>query len=214
MQVLYVHGMSRSPLSGWPMLYRLRRAGWHTEVFGYSTALRSFAEIEARLRVRIERLAAQGEYVLVCHSLGGTLTRGALAGLPSGVRAPAHVFLLGSPVQPSRLAQKLRQHPVYRLLTGDCGQLLGDAKRMAAIPPVRTPCTAIVGTRGFPYTRRYFRGEANDGVVGASETAADWLVEPVVLPIMHTWMPGSGRVTEVVRQRAVPQAGAARVRAA
>lgn len=204
MQVLFVHGMGRTPWSGWPMLRRLRQLGWRIEVFGYSTALRSFAQIEARLRERIARVAEQGDYVLVCHSLGGTLARAALAALPAHARAPRHVFLLGSPIQPARLARKLRRHVLYRALTGDCGQMLGDDARMAAIPALRTACTAIVGTRAVALTRRYFAGESNDGVVSASETSADWIDERVALPIVHTWLPASSQVADVIHRRVAP----------
>lgn len=38
MRVLFVHGMGRTPLSGWPLLHRLRQAGLRTTTFGYTTA--------------------------------------------------------------------------------------------------------------------------------------------------------------------------------
>ena len=63
--------------------------------------------------------------MVVGHSLGGVLLRAALNSLPPAVRRPRHLFLLGSPVQPSRFAQKLGANPVYRGLAGDCGHRLG-----------------------------------------------------------------------------------------
>ncbi|WP_077038191.1 hypothetical protein [Pelomonas sp. KK5] len=62
MKALFVHGMGRTPLSGWPMLARLRAGGMATETFGYSAALESFDAIAARLQVRLRELARSGEH--------------------------------------------------------------------------------------------------------------------------------------------------------
>ena len=40
MQVLFVHGMGRSPLSGWPMLLQLKRAGLKIGTFGYAVSMK------------------------------------------------------------------------------------------------------------------------------------------------------------------------------
>src|SRR5512138_3517547 len=109
MIVLFVHGMGRSPLSGWPLLHRLRRAGMKTGSFMYVPAFERFDSIVTRLTNRIERLAATGSYVVIGHSLGGVLLRAALNALPHDTARPRHVYLLGSPVLPSRLAVRLER---------------------------------------------------------------------------------------------------------
>lgn len=78
MHILFAHGMGRTPISGLPMLLRLRAKGLRVSLFSYSTALESFDAIRDRLRLRILQVAAQGDYALVGHSLGGVLLRGAL----------------------------------------------------------------------------------------------------------------------------------------
>lgn len=148
MRVLFVHGMGRSPLSGWPMLRHLRREGLSTSTFGYVVSVEDFPQIRDRLVARISALAAQGDYVLVGHSLGGVLLRAALNVLPGAVAAPRHLFLLGSPVKAARLAGRLQGNPIYRRITGDCGQLLASNDRMDHIGPVAIVTTSIVGTRG------------------------------------------------------------------
>lgn len=201
MQALFVHGMGRSPLSGWRLLWRLQRAGLETGSFGYSVALEDFAGIQRRLRTRIARLAERGDYVLIGHSLGGVLLRAAVNGLPPGTRLPRHLFLLGSPLRPALLAQRLGANPFYRALTRDCGQLLGSAARMSAVGPVPVPTTGIIGVRGLPRTRSPFRDELNDGVVSLAEVSADWLVDQVRVPVVHTLLPSSRRVAEIILQR-------------
>jgi len=103
LQVLFVHGMGRSPLSGGLLLWLLKRAGLKLRVFGYSVSFDDFAGIRARLVERISQLAVQGDYVLVGHSLGGVLLRAALNDLPPDTRRASHLFLLGSPVRAARL---------------------------------------------------------------------------------------------------------------
>jgi pimeloyl-ACP methyl ester carboxylesterase len=209
MQALFVHGMGRSPLSGLPLLVQLRRAGVLTSTFGYSVALEAFPEITARLAARVSALAEKGSYVVVGHSLGGVLVRAVLNSLPPAVRAPRRLFLLGSPVQPSRIAQKLGANPVYRVLAGDCGQLLGSTARMEGIPPLAVPTTAIVGRRGLPWPATVFAGEANDGVVAVSEASAEWIRDRVLVDCVHTLLPSSRRVGEIILERLAQGAGRA-----
>ncbi|MEO8545568.1 MAG: hypothetical protein ABI434_18445 [Burkholderiaceae bacterium] len=200
MQVLFVHGMGRSPLSGWPMLSRLQRAGLKTCTFGYCVSVADFATIRHRLVRRIAQLAAQGDYVLVGHSLGGVLLRAALHALPGTVAAPRHLYLLGSPMHASRLAQRLQGHLVYRAMTGDCGQLLASQTRMDGIGPVAVATTCIVGTKGIALTGGPFGAEPNDGVVGLSEVSADWVGEQICVPVLHSWLPSSWLVSDILLQ--------------
>lgn len=192
--------MGRSPLSGWPVLRRLRRAGLATSSFGYAVTWAGFEAIRRRLVERIVVLAAAGDYALVGHSLGGVLIRAAANSLPPGTRLPRHVFLLGSPQEPARLARRLAAHPVFRALTRDCGQLLGSAPRMAAVGALTVPTTSIVGTSG-PRGAGAFRGEANDGIVALAEVSAEWLTDQVELPVLHTLLPMSSAVARVILAR-------------
>ena len=201
MQVLFVHGMGRSPLSGSVLLWKLRRAGLTTRTFGYSVSFEDFLRIRDRLVAAISRLAVHGDYVLVGHSLGGVLLRAAINALPVGTRLPGQLFLLGSPVRPSRLAQRFGTNFLFRLVTRDCGRLLASPSRMAEIGAVVVPTICIAGISGFTGARSYFPGELNDGIVSLSEVAVDWAVENVHVPVFHTLMPSSPRVAELVIQR-------------
>lgn len=201
MQALFVHGMGRSPLSGWPMLRRLRKADISTETFGYMTSSEGFSPIRDRLAGRIAQMASRGDYILIGHSLGGVLIRAALADLPETSRQPGRVFLLGSPVRASRLAHALRDNLLYRMGTGECGQMLASAQAMQEIAPPITPTTGIFGSRGTASKHGPFDGEINDGVVALSEISADWMEEAVQLPLIHTLLPSSRLVAEAILQR-------------
>lgn len=201
MQVLFVHGMGRSPLSGWPLLRRLRRAGYHTHNFGHWVCTESFGSIVARLNERLTQMAHTGDYFLVGHSLGGVLLRQALRTLPRSVSRPKHLFLLGSPVQPSSIAMRMGSNPLYRLLTGDCGLMLGSRERMGAIGTPAVPVTAVVGVKSWPLMAGLLPPESNDGVLTVSEVTAPWLTDVVRLPVTHTFLPTDSRVTAVILER-------------
>lgn len=183
------------------MLWHLKIAGMQVSTFGYVAGAETFAHIEARLRKRVAALAAKGEYIVIGHSLGGLLLRAAVNSLHPNTQRPEHVFLLGSPVQASRLACQLKRNPLYRVLTGDCGQMLASTERMSAVAPVSVAATAIVGTRGLQGGHAPFYGEANDGVVSLSEVSAAWLGEPLLVPIVHTLLPASKHVAKLILAR-------------
>ena len=204
MQALFVHGMGRSPLSGWRLLLRLRAGGIATHTFGYVTPFQNFAAIRARLATRIAVLATRGDYVLIGHSLGGVLLRAAVASLPAETPPPRRIFLLGSPLRPARMACKLQRNWIYRLLAGDCGQLLASHARMAQVEPGAIPVTGILGVAGWKGRLSPFRGEMNDGIVAVSEASAEWLAEEIHLPLIHTYMPSNRHVARLILQRIAP----------
>jgi len=201
MHSLFVHGMGRTPLSGRPMLWQLRKGGLSTSTFGYCTTFENFSEIKNRLVDKLIALGSKGEYVVIGHSLGGVLLRAAIDSLPDDIRKPAHLFLLASPVISSRLAIKLSTNIIFRAITGDCGQLLGSSSRMLAIPPTSVPNTAIVGVCGLPFKTVFSKEEPNDGIVSVSEVTADWLDEQVQVRIPHSFICSSRRVGKIILDR-------------
>lgn len=201
MEALFVHGMGRSPLSGWPLLWHLRRGGLKTNTFGYVVSFEDFASISRRLASRITDIAAQDEYLLIGHSLGGVLLRAAVNSLPVEIRRPEYLFLLGSPVRAARLAQRLKHNPVFRLLTQDCGQLLASVQRMSEIGSVTVPTIGIAGVKGPFWKQSPFGDELNDGVVSLSEVSAEWLSEQIQLPTIHTLLPSSKQVARIILER-------------
>jgi hypothetical protein len=146
-------------------------------------------------------MASAGDYALVGHSLGGVLLRQAVRTLPRSVRQPRHLFLLGSPVQPSSIAARMGSNPLYRLLTGDCGLMLGSRERMAAIGTPAVPVTAVVGEKSWSLMAGMLPLESNDGVVTLSEASAPWLTDVVKLPVTHTFLPTDARVSAVILER-------------
>ena len=205
-RVLFVHGMGRTPLSGWPLLHRLKQAGLQTTTFGYLTAIEDFATIRRRLVSRLTEIARAEDYVLIGHSLGGVLIRAALNMLPQPVKRPRHVFLLGSPIQAARLAVRMQRNVLYRAITGDCGQLLVSPERMNEIGALHELATSIVGICRIANGKGPFGNEPNDGIVSVGEASAPWLSDQRQVPVFHTLLPASGKVAELILREIVPDA--------
>lgn len=201
MQALFVHGMGRSSLSWLPTIARFKAQGIACATFGYNVTVQDFSSTVRRLIKSLTQIATRGEYVVIGHSLGGVMLRAALAELPVGTSLPKMLFLLGSPVLPSRMAMRLRGNVLFRAITRDSGHLLGSAQRMRSIPKPNIPAIAIIGTRGWRGRLTPFGQEANDGVVSVNEVTAEWLDEIIHVPVIHTLLPSSRQVTQVMLAR-------------
>jgi hypothetical protein len=99
------------------------------------------------------------------------------------------------------MALKLQRNWIYRILAGDCGQLLASHPRMAQIEPGSIPTTGILGVAGWKGRLSPFRGEMNDGIVSVSEASAEWVAEEIHLPLLHTYMPSNRHVAKVILER-------------
>lgn len=191
--VLLVHGMGRTPLSMLLLAARLRRAGAVPRHVGYVSAVESFDRIVARVAARLRDAPP---VLAVGHSLGGLLLRAALPRVPRAVH-PRRLVLAGTPHRAPRWARALRAQPLYRLLTGDSGQLLADPVRMAAIPSPAVPAVCIAGDAGPRWRWTPLGDVPNDLVVAVDEVRLDdALLE--VLPVRHTLMMHRASVAAVV----------------
>jgi surfactin synthase thioesterase subunit len=79
MQILLIHGLARTSFSLASLEGYLKQSGYSTEHFGYFAFAENFDHIVERLRQKLAAIAQQGPYAVVAHSLGGVLTRAALA---------------------------------------------------------------------------------------------------------------------------------------
>jgi pimeloyl-ACP methyl ester carboxylesterase len=200
MRVLLIHGLARTPLSLLGLARDLRRAGHRTELVAYSGALESYQGIVTRVRRRLERAAGEAEpYAIVAHSLGGLIVRAALARWPAERPLPRHIVMLGTPNRPPRLARRFHRWWPYRVVNGQCGQLLAEPEFFVGLPRPEAPTTVIAGTKSWPRFLSLFDGAPNDGVVAVEETRLDGGAALIELPASHTFMMNNRRVRATVR---------------
>lgn len=198
MKILCIHGLSRTPFSLLGLELYLRHYGWETEQFGYFAAAESFEQIVTRLRQKIQAIAQKSPYGIVAHSLGGVLTRAALA-CPH-TPAPTQVVMLGTPNQPPRLAALAWQLPPFRWWTGNCGFNLTDEKFYSTLPTLQIPYTVIAGIGGPRGKFSPFGNEPNDGIVALTETHLTPTDRVIQLPVLHTFMMNHPQLQRIVRE--------------
>ncbi|MBF2077237.1 MAG: alpha/beta hydrolase [Synechococcales cyanobacterium T60_A2020_003] len=198
MNVLLIHGLGRTPLSLMGLEGHLRRTGWKTELFGYAAFAESYDQIAHRLHQRFQSLAEEGTYAVVAHSLGGLLTRSALA--IASIPTPHHIVMLGTPNQSPRLARHAWKVPFFQWFSRDCGANLANPDFFADLPHPLSPYTIIAGTSGPRGAWSPFGHEVNDGIVALDETRITEGDRPIQLPVNHTFMMYSPVVQETVVQ--------------
>ena len=197
MKVLLVHGLGRTPLSMAPLAMSLQQVGYVTELFGYAAFAESYDRIVRRLRHRLADLAEMGDYAVVAHSLGGLLTRSALA--QEGTALPTQVIMLGTPNQSPRMARLAWKWLFpFRWFARDCGKNLADPTWYATLPDPNFPYQAIAGTKGLSGVWSPFEGKLNDGLVALGEVAISESDRPIQIPTFHTFMMNHPSVRQAV----------------
>lgn len=207
MNLLLVHGLWRTPLSFLVLVRRLRQWGYSTEQFAYAAVAQPYEVIAARLANRLNRLAAQGPYAVIGHSLGGILLRSAL--LLNVGPAPSRLIMLGPPNRPPKLARLLGGYWMYQRLMGECGANLASSVFYEQLPPPTVPYTIVAGTAGPRGRWSPFGDEPNDGIVAVTETRIREDDPIVTLPVTHTFMMNNAAVHSVIRQVIDPETGGA-----
>jgi len=189
MDMVLVHGMGRTPLSMMRLRWRLRRAGHHAVLFGYSPTFETLQGATARLVKRIERRVDTRHYALVGHSLGTVIIRTALAHLQD--RPPAACLFLAPPMLACRAARHFSRFRLYRLLTGEMGQLLADESFMLRLPLPAVPTRIYAGVGGPRASWLPFGMAANDGILAVSEATGRHQALTVEVPSLHTFIMNS-----------------------
>ncbi len=192
MDAILLHGMGRTPLAMSILATRLKVAGIHPHLFGYSVTFERWEGCVRRLERFITRHVQDREYIMIGHSLGTVLTRGAL---PHLTHKPAACFLLTPPTQASKAARYFAPKGWAKLLGGEMAQLLADQGFMESLPVPRVPTKIYAGTAG-PRGRRFpFGDEPNDSVLMVKEMTLPG-VQLQTVPVLHTFIMNSKVVTQ------------------
>lgn len=194
MDVVLIHGMGRTPLSMRRLARRLRRGGHKPVLFGYAPTFETLQGATARLIKRIAARVDTTHYALVGHSLGSVLIRTALPQL--GGRLPAACYFLAPPMVACRAARYFSRFGLYRVLTGEMGQLLAHDAFMQALPMPPVPTRIYAGTNGPRASWLPFGREANDGILSVAEATGRFAALSVEVPAVHAFIMNSHRVFE------------------
>ena len=106
--VVLIHGLGGSPIVLRPLAYRIRRCGYTTSTFGYSSWRKSIEHHATSFRRHLDRIesdSAIDRFHIVAHSMGSIVTRQAL--LDSPASKLGRIVMLGAPNQGSPVARLL-----------------------------------------------------------------------------------------------------------
>ena len=180
--VLLLHGIwMRAGITA-RLAARLGAAGFEVTRFDYPSIRAPFNAHHARLAALIEALPRPLH--LVGHSLGGVLAVDFLQRTRPGLDAVARVVCLGSPLNGSALARRLRQVRLDRLGMGHAGDTLVEG-----LPPWTGPQALGVVAGEVAFGLSLLLGplpRPNDGTVAVMETRLPGITDHVCVNAAHT----------------------------
>lgn len=192
--MVLIHGMGTTPVSMMLLRRRLRRAGHTPVLFGYYPTFEGLQSAVTRLVRLIDRRVDTGHYALVGHSLGTVIIRAALGHLEN--RTPSACFFLAPPMVACKAAKFFSRIRLYKLLTGEMGQLLAVDAFMSQLPMPSVPTRIYAGVGGLRGAWLPFGTEANDFILSISEATGRFEAEALKVPSSHTYIMNSKLVFE------------------
>ncbi len=189
MDLVLIHGMGTTPVSMMLLRRRLRQAGHNPVLFGYYPTFEGLQSAVARLVSLIDRRVDTRYYALVGHSLGTVIIRTALEHLEN--RTPSACFFLAPPMVVCKAAKFFSRIWLYKLLTGEMGQLLAADAFMSQLPMPSVPTRIYAGVGGLRSAWLPFGMEANDFILSVSEATSGFEAEALKVPSSHTYIMNS-----------------------
>jgi len=198
---LLIHGLGSRPEIWSSMRKALARDGYEVATFTYPSTEQGVQVHGEALEKLLVNLDGYSDVTLVAHSLGGLVTRSALA-RPSFplLRVPVRaVVMLGTPNQGATLASALG--PLTRAFATSAGvDLTPERARQIGAIPAEVRFGVIAGGKNNRWGYNVLLAGDNDGVVRVPETRATNMDDFLLLPVSHTAMQYDGQVIAAVRR--------------
>jgi len=192
--VVFLHGIWMKSIVMQPMALRLRKAGFETHCFSYPSLQKTPAE-NARLFMQYTKSIKADRLHFVAHSLGGIVLMHYFHVYRES--RPGRVVLLGSPINGSGNARKINKLPIFNRILGESVEqgLLGNVPGWSG----QRQLGMIAGSRGIGVGKLLGRSlDVNDGAVAVPETIIPELTDHIVMPVSHSGMLTSAKVSSQV----------------
>ena len=201
MNILLVHGLGRTIFSMKGLGHYLERQGHTVHYFGYAAFAQSYEQIVVRLRHQLQSMVSHSPtpYAIVAHSLGGLLSRSALA--DEAIAPPQPLIMLGTPNQSPRAARWAWMLPPFQWFARDCGHKLVTPSFCEQLPAPHFSYHIIAGTGGWTGMGSPFGTDVNDGLVALNETLISSSDRPSQFPVFHTFMMNDAAVQATIQQQ-------------
>ncbi|WP_439464304.1 esterase/lipase family protein [Roseateles sp. NT4] len=190
-QLVFVDGVGGKRYMRGKLIRHFEQRGYSVRCFDYSASSQSLTDIKARLAALLREVAAQGDYAAMGYSFGGVLLRLVLQESAAALPPPRRMVLLASPLTSMRLASRLKNWRIYKLMTGECGQLAANTAEMAKISFPAVPTACIYGTWPWLGALGLFAGFKlpHDGMVAADEAAPGRFALAAPIRASHAFIP-------------------------
>lgn len=189
-KVIVLHGLFMSGLVMMPLCQRIKTAGFRVTNLSYNSRELEFESIFANLDQHIGNQPT----VIVCHSLGGLVTRHYLVQNSPASQNVKAVITLGTPHQGSSIAHSLCNAGLEKLLKQSVRLLLPhndqwqfDAKLFSVAGDLPLGLQPLLQPK-----------KDSDGTVLLEETKLDGMTEHKTFPLTHLSMIYSRRVAAYV----------------
>ncbi|MBT8141960.1 MAG: alpha/beta hydrolase [Gammaproteobacteria bacterium] len=187
---LFLHGTATKVMSNW-----LEKAGYSTSEFSYRSVFEDLDNNAKRLKEYFESLDADVVHA-VGHSLGGVLIQHMYD--IYDVHKKGRVVALGSPFLGSKVAAYFRQHPLTSAVLGKSIAAVNESQERRWNSHHELGIIAGIKSAGIGnILTRVLKGP-NDGTVAVAETRLPGYKEHITVPVSHTQLIFSQRVSEKV----------------
>lgn len=192
-EVILVHGLWYGAMAMKPLAMRLRECGHAVRLFSYNTTTGTLSGHADEL-ARFAATEVSPEVHFVGHSLGGLVILKMFDGR-ARLRA-GRIVLLGSPLQGSQAARSAMNLPGGSRILRTAGMALSEGFPHL---PAGKEVGMVAGSRSVGLGRLLASGPgAGDGTVSLQEADSPQLTARVVLPVSHTGMLFSRKVSQHV----------------
>ncbi|MGO6700594.1 esterase/lipase family protein [Rhizobium ruizarguesonis] len=192
--VLLFHGIARTKKSMEKLASFLSGHGYRVVNVGYPSTRFSISDLVDIIRPEIDdavKKAGDGRVHFIGYSMGGLVIRAFLTRYrPANL---GRVVMVGTPNNGSRIADFLKNWPLYRRVYGPAGQqLVTDQAAMTELfGTVDYELGIIAGNRTIDPVSSLIIGlrVPNDGKVSVESTRLDGASAHIVIPANHTFLP-------------------------
>ena len=187
---LFLHGIATKYLAIW-----LNKAGYTTSEFSYRSVLKDLDENSRLLKEHLDSIDANTVHA-VGHSLGGVLIQHTYS--INDIQKPGRVVALGSPFLGSKVAGYFRKHPVSAAMLGKSIASVADSEHRQWNSKHELGIIAGTSAIGLGSIFTSVLKGANDGTVAVSETLLPGRKQHITVPVSHTKLIYSQRVSQKV----------------
>ncbi len=197
--VILAHGIIRSSKSFSSMQSRLEEAGYLVVPFDYPSTRVTIPQAADYLREVIESLSGVSDIHFVVHSMGGLVVR-AYLGRTADHPDPRlrRMVMIGVPNLGARLANIVRDQPLFRTIFGPSGQQLVEdpAGIIARLPTPPFEFAVIAGSRGDPAGYNPLLPGDDDAVVSVEATRLPGATDFLTVRGLHSLLPSHPQVID------------------